>query len=197
MTIMKCYPNFSCDNRKQGLRLVLLSHKSTDGRGKLRLQYSHDITCMSELILISWNFMRPCYLWADAAPAPNRLNSSSCDRQRPNPQRRWSGFRGRFTGLCAGHSDPTDLPDQDDRSCLISSVDAGLCTILFTSLWWQVFQFLSAKCERCDMCVSAWISYSVVLLRVWMCQYKIWGCQLVEACATLSTWSWEMLKQSA
>lgn len=69
--------------------------------------------------------------------------------------------------------------DHGDReSWPILSMNAGLCIILFTSLWWQVWTV------KCDVC-AAWISYSVVLLRV--CQYEICGCQCGRR--TLSIWS--------
>ena len=139
---------------------------------------------ISELILIPWNFMRLCYLWADAAPAPNWLNNSSCGLHHVNPKTRWSGSRWLFIQdtvlrLIFGPRCPRILPNFVN--------DTGyLCIILFTSLWWQVW---AAKCDVC----AAWISYSVVLLRV--CQYEICGCQCERK--TLSIWSSGLLEKCA
>lgn len=70
---------------------------STTVGGKLHLQHSYKINCV-ELILISWNFMRLCYSWADAAPL--WLNSSSCGLHRPHPKRRWSGSNNGWLDVC-------------------------------------------------------------------------------------------------
>lgn len=164
--------------QKMGLQFVLMSHKSIHGRGKLSLQYSYNINCISELILISWNFMRLCYLWADAATAPNWLNSSSCGLQRPNPKRRWSGSHGRLASY-AGDSDPTHLLTS------VTKNPAQFCqwTHDYVSSCLQVFGGRSSvffASERCDVCVGL----DLVLRR--KCgsiirQYEICGCQLVCA----------------
>lgn len=139
---------------------VLLSHESIHGGGKLCLQYSYNIICISELILISWNFMRLCYLWADAAPAPNRLNSSSCGLHHLNPKSRWSGFHGWLASLYmqVTRIHPILWPCWL-RSCPILSMNTGLCITLLTSL--AIFVN-----EMRAVCVCVWLSGAAE--KVWL-----------------------------
>lgn len=154
MHIISSFPNISCGDRKWAYNLffsfLFLSNKFMRVRGKLRLQHSYKINCIW-LILVSWNFMRLCYSWADAVPASCWLNSSSCGLHHPNPKGSWRGSNG-WPEIQDALTAPNDWPG-DTESC---SVLFLLCVIL---LW-------TVGCE-CWSESEVWNTWVTVSLCSW------------------------------